>query len=406
MALTQTLQNKVDKIKPVDIVVGISTKDVSTTIVHVLNTAGNALTEYFPDYNGLVVVSDGFSTDRTIQLAEMFELPKEVPKIVTEQMEGPGKGNGIRTIFEIASEVDASSVVLIDGDLLSIHPEWIEHLGKPPLYGISDLVVPYYVRDKNDGSITNHIAYPLTESLHGVGVRQPICGEYGLSIECVRELLEHPLFPGDFGIDIFITTFAAVNKYVIQQTLLGLKMHESTTKYLAPEKHLVPMFRQVVGTMFELMDYYEEEWKKNQHPLAFKKVKAKYHGQLPTPVTVDAKKFDEGFRTGYRDYRLYFQKMLEKELYDKLEKATKDDITYIEPELWAKLVYNLASDYKKPKNGYGKIQAVDCLRTVWMARVSSFVQDTLDMGIEETEKNLTEQTDIFKKELDYLKSIY
>ena len=406
MVLTKTLQEKVNKIKPVDIVVGISTKNVSTTIVHVLNTVGDALTEYFPDYNGLVVVSDGFSTDRTIQLAEMFELPKEVPKIVTEQMKGPGKGNGIRTIFEIASEIDASSVVLVDGDLLSIRPEWIEHLGKPPLYGISDLVVPYYIRDKNDGSITNHIAYPLTESLHGVGVRQPICGEYGLSIECVRELLEHPLFPGDFGIDIFITTSAAVNRFVIHQTLLGIKTHESTTKYLAPEKHLVPMFRQVVGTMFELMDYYEDEWKNNQHPPVVKQVKAKYHGQMPTPVGVDAKKFDEGFRAGYRDYRSYFQKMLEKELYDKLENATKKSITYIEPELWAKLVYNLASDYKHPRNGYGKIQAVDCLRTVWMARVSSFVQDTRDLGIEDTEKNLTEQTDIFKKEIDYLKSIY
>ncbi|MDY6965462.1 MAG: glycosyl transferase family 2 [Halobacteriota archaeon] len=406
MPLTPTLQEVIGKVKPVDIVVGISTKNVDTTIVHVMNTAGHAISEFFPDYRGMVVVSDGFSSDRTFELANLFELPKDIPKIVTEQMGSQGKGNGVRTIFEIASEVDASAVVLVDGDLLSIRPEWIEHLGKPPIYGNADLVVPYYVRDKHDGVITNHIAYPLTEALHSVGIRQPICGEYGLSIECVRELLAHPLFPSDFGIDIFITTHAAVNKYVIQQSLLGLKLHESTTRYLSPGNHLIPMFRQVVGMMFELMEHYEDKWRSNHHPVEMRKVKARYHGQRPTPVTVDVRKFDDGFKNGYKNYWSFFDKTLDRELFVKLEEAAKKDLAYIEPELWAKLVYNLATVYKHPKNGYNKVQTIDCLRTLWMARVSSFVEDTEDLGVEETEMKLTEQAGIFKRELGYLESTY
>ncbi|MDY6958491.1 MAG: glycosyl transferase family 2 [Halobacteriota archaeon] len=406
MTLTPELQDKISNLGPIDIVVGISTKNVDTTIIHVMNVVATGLTKYMREYNGLVVVSDGFSTDRTIQLAEMFELPSSIPKIVTEQMGGPGKGNGIKTIFEIASAVDASSVVLVDGDLLSIRPEWIEHLGKPPLYGISDLVVPYYVRDKHDGVITNHIAYPLTESLHGIGVRQPICGEYGLSIECVRELLKHPLIPGDFGIDIFITTFAAVHKYEIQQTLLGLKLHESTTKYLAPEKHLVPMFRQVVGMMFELMDYYEDEWRENDHSVIFQKAKAKYNGQIPTPVTVDAKKFDDGFKSGYEQYKAEFNRLLDEELCCRLEEATREEIAYIEPELWAKSIYRLATAYKYSEDDEGKDRAIDCLRTLWMARVSSYVEDTSGLEVEEAENILTKQAEIFRTEIGHLKSIY
>ena len=362
--IMNVLGEPIDKLGPIDIVVGISTKDVDTTIVHVMNVVATGLTKYFSGYNGLLVVSDGFSTDRTIQLAEMFELPSKIPKIVTEQMGGPGKGNGIKTIFEIASAVDASSVVLVDGDLLSIRPEWIEHLGKPPLYGISDLVVPYYIRDKNDGVITNHIAYPLTESLHGIGVRQPICGEYGLSIECVRELLNHPLIPGDFGIDIFITTFVAAQKYVIHQTLLGLKLHESTTKYLAPEKHLVPMFRQVVGMMFELMNYYEDEWRGNDHSIVAKRAKAKYKGQIPTPVSVDSKKFDYGFKSGYEQYKTEFNRLLDEDLCCRLEDATREEMAYIEPELWAKSIYKLATAYKYSEDDEGKQRAIDCLRTL------------------------------------------
>ncbi|MDY6965469.1 MAG: glycosyl transferase family 2 [Halobacteriota archaeon] len=406
MTLTPTLKEEVDKIKPVDIVVGISTRNVDTTIVHVMNTAGNAISEYFPDYKGLVVVADGFSSDRTFELAKLFELPKDVSKIVTEQMGRQGKGNGVRTIFEIASGVDACSVVLIDGDLLSIRPEWIEHLGKPPIYGIADLVVPYYVRDKYDGVITNHIAYPLTEALYGVGIRQPICGEYGLSIECVRELLAHPLFPSDFGIDIFITTFAVVNRCMIQESLLGLKLHESTTKYIIPEKHLIPMFRQVVGMLFELMEYYEDDWKANNNPIRMQKVMAKYHGQRPTPVSVDAKKFDESFRDGYKNCNCYFSEVLDEDLTEGLKEASKKDLVYIDPGLWAKLVYGLSAAYKHAKDKSEKLNAVDCLRVLWLARISSFVVDTKDMGVEDTENKLTDQADIFKRELDYLKSIY
>ncbi|MDY6965460.1 MAG: glycosyl transferase family 2 [Halobacteriota archaeon] len=404
--LTKELQEEVDRIGKVDIVVGISTKNVNTTIIHVMNVVGTALLKYFPKYRGLVVVSDGFSTDRTLELARLFELPGKVPKIVTEQMGGPGKGNGIRTIFEIASEVDACSVVLVDGDLLSIRPEWIEHLGKPPVYGTADLVVPYYVRDKHDGIITNHIAYPLTEALYGVGIRQPICGEFGLSIECVRELLKHPLFPSDFGIDIFITTFATNHNFMIQESLLGLKLHESTTKYLAPEKHLVPMFRQVVGMIFGLMEYYEGEWKMNKQPVQLQNVKARYRGQIPTPVNVDVKKFDDGFRDGYESYKSHFDEMLDEDLIKRLDDATRDDFVYIEPEVWAKSIYNLAAAYKYSEDEEGKSKAIDCLRTLWMARVSSFVKDTKDLGVEEAEMILTKQAEIFRSEIDHLKTRY
>jgi hypothetical protein len=75
-----------EKIKPVDIVVGISAKNVDTTIVHVMNVASAGLLEFLPDNKGLVVVSNGFSTDRTTELAELFELPRKVSKIVAEQM--------------------------------------------------------------------------------------------------------------------------------------------------------------------------------------------------------------------------------------------------------------------------------------------------------------------------------
>ena len=69
----------------------------------------------------------------------------------------------------------------MDSDLRSITPEWIELLLGPVLEHGFDYVAPLYLRHKYDGTITNSIVYPLTRSLYGREVRQPIGGEFGFS---------------------------------------------------------------------------------------------------------------------------------------------------------------------------------------------------------------------------------
>ncbi|MDY6965338.1 MAG: glycosyl transferase family 2 [Halobacteriota archaeon] len=406
MALTPELQEKADKFKPVDIVVGICTKNVEATIVHVMNIVASGLSEYFSDYKGLIVVSDGFSTDRTMELANMFEPPGDIPKLLTEQMGGPGKGNGIRTIFEIASEVDTDTVVLIDGDLLSVRPEWVEHLGKPPIYGIADLVVPYYVRNIYDGPITKHIAYPLTKALYDVNVRQPIGGEFGLSIEFARELLKHEHFPAHFGIDIFMTTTAAAEGRKIQETLLGLKLHESTIKYLDPAKHLSPMFMQVVGMIFDLMEHYECRWKEKSRMPETITTMAKYHGQKLAPLVVDVDTLDKSFRGGYSEDRDFLASKLDEELVERLDYGAMKKPVRIGPELWAKLVFSMASAYKNTDDKEERLRVLDTLRILWLGRFASFVEETKGMEVEVAEKKLEEQAEIFKENMGYMTAMY
>ncbi|MHC1582194.1 MAG: glycosyltransferase family protein [Candidatus Syntropharchaeia archaeon] len=402
--LKPILLEEIEKIKPVDIVVGISTRNVDTTIVHVMNVASTGIVEFFSDYRGALVISDGFSTDRTIELAKLFELPGSVAKIVTEEIGEPGKGSAIRTIFEVAKHAGAETVVLLDGDLLSVRPEWIEHLGKPPLYGIADLIVPYYVRYKYDGVITNNLAYPLTRALYGINIRQPIGGDYGMSSEFTNRLLEHPYFPHHFGIDIFMTTVAAAENMEIQETLLGLKLHESTTKYIDPGTHLKPMFRDVVGTMLDLMMYYEDAWKSKYVYRKVKRVKGRYYGQKPTPIAVDLERVNRMFREGYRDYRSILSANIDKEVFKELENASKKDCVDISPQLWARLVYNMASAYKKKKEE--RMQILDALMVLWMGRFASYVNETKDMETEEAEEEIERQAEIFEEERDYLISIY
>ncbi len=96
--------------------------------------------------------------------------------------------------------------------------------------GRFDYVAPIYARHKYDGSITNHIAYPLLRSLFGLRVRQPIGGDFGFSGKLARAFLSEKLWNdkiAHFGIDIWMTTIAIARRFNICQAFLGNpKVHD------------------------------------------------------------------------------------------------------------------------------------------------------------------------------------
>ena len=93
----------------------------------------------------------------------------------------PGKGTDFRSIFEAAELLGARACAVVDSDLRSIGPEWMELLLRPVYEGRFDYVSPVYARHRFDGTITNSIVYPVTRSLYGKRVHQPIGGDLGFS---------------------------------------------------------------------------------------------------------------------------------------------------------------------------------------------------------------------------------
>ena len=398
------LMKKIEKIGAVDIVVGVPCKNVETTIFHVLNVISDGLHKYFSEYKKMIVVSDGYSSDRTAELANIFQPYNGIEKIVTNDIIEGGKGAGVKTIFKIASKLDAKVVVLVDGDLLSIRSEWIYEFSSPVLYGRADLVVPYYIRDKYDGVITNSLAYPFTRALYGLDVRQPIAGEYGISKNLYEVLLRHPLFPNDFGIDIFIVTSASANEMEVKEGLFSLKIHESTTRYLEPETLIVPMFRQVTGTMFELAEYYENYWKSNRRKLSGRKAKI-FLKQKPIPASVDTNKIREYFEREYEALKETIKIIIPPRLMEKVNKAVKN-IGNFDAETWAEVVYSFAAFYKRVRDKKERNVALDALKTLWLGRFLSYAIETRDMDWNEAEEIIQRQARIFEDKMEYLLSIY
>lgn len=405
LSLDKEVIKQCHQMKPVDIMVGVLCKDVETTVLNVLKTINEGLYRYFPDYTKAIVISQGKSTDKTDEAISLFHPYNSIKKIVTQDICEGGKGAGIMTIFEIAHEADAKCVVLIDGDLLSIKHGWVHSIANPIKYGRADLTVPYYIRDKYDGVITNNLVYPFTRALYGIDIRQPIAGEYGVSKNLYELLRKHPLFPPDFGIDIFILTVAAAEGMYVKESLYSLKIHESTTRYLEPEKFLIPMFRKVTSSMFEMAKYYHAYWKSRSYEAFRSKYFRESFSQKPIPVLINIEEMKNQFKEEFNCSQNIMKQYLPEAIIKDLENIVSNG-NILDAELWAEIVYNYAASYKKITEKEEKDFLINSLKTLWIGRFVSYAQETKDMDINQAEQVIQKQAEVFEGKFDYLRSIY
>jgi glycosyltransferase involved in cell wall biosynthesis len=272
--LTPAIREEIARLGRADIMVGIPSFKNAATIGYVVRAAHAGLVQYFPDLRPVLVNSDAGSPDGTQRVVVETEPPDYVESILLvrptnkldrvtltyPEIDGVGgKGAALRTIFEIAAALDVQALVVVDSDLRSIIPEWIELLAGPILKGGYDFTAPLYARYKYDGTITNTVTYPLTRALYGHRIRQPIGGDFGVSGDLVRHYLTLEDWTEDiskFGIDIWMTTSALTGGFAVCQTRLGAKIHDPKD----PGSDLGPMFRQVVGTILRLAAKHPEAW--------------------------------------------------------------------------------------------------------------------------------------------------
>jgi hypothetical protein len=272
--LTPAIREEIARLERADIMVGIPSFKNATTIGYVVRAAQAGLVQYFPDLRPVVVNSDAGSPDGTGRVVVETEPPDYVERILLvrptnklsrvsltyPEIDGTGgKGAALRTIFEIAAALEVQALVVVDSDLRSIGPEWIELLAGPILKGGYDYVAPLYARHKHDGTITNNVTYPLTRALYGLRIRQPIGGDFGVSGDLVRHYLDADGWTPEvskFGIDIWMTTLALNGGFAVCQARLGAKVHDPKD----PGADLGPMFRQVVTTILRMAVANADRW--------------------------------------------------------------------------------------------------------------------------------------------------
>lgn len=410
--LTPEVEEALERIGEVDILVGIPSYNNAKTIGHVLRAVQGGLIKYFPEFRSIVVNSDGGSFDGTQEIARNTTLDNvhqillthrvlhPVHRIVTPYHGIPGKGSAFRTIFAIAKRLHARACAVVDADLRSITPEWMELLIRPVLQGDFDYVCPYYLRHKYDGTITNNIIYPLTAALYGRRIRQPIGGDFGFSGELAACYLTRPVWHTDvarYGIDIWMTTTALAEGYKICQVFLGAKIHDPKD----PGLHLATMMVQVVGSLFSLMETYEESWQVERE-LRPVPLLGFSHDVGLEPINVNVGRMLQTFRQAVKDLQPVWEEILTPPVLEGVVQLDQqaDEAFFFPESLWVQVVYDFAVAYHH--RVLNRDHLLRSLTPLYLARTASFVLETKTLSTAQAEEKIELLCEEFVRQRPYL----
>ncbi len=388
-------------ISSADLVVGIPSYNEAALISDPTEKASEGLVNYFGDKNSVIINCDNNSTDGTREA--FMATATEIPKMYLSTPPGvKGKGNNFRNLFQKCCDLGAQAVVVVDADLKSITPRWIKNLGQP-LFEDFGFVAPLYVRHKYDGTITNNVVYPLTRSVYGRRVRQPIGGDFGFSGELAEIYIEKGAWTpavAEFGIDIWMTTTAMCHGIPICQSFMGRpKVHKPKD----PGESLGPMFLQVVGTIFDLMIENVEFWKE----VKWSKPTAIFgfglgEMEMPPAVDVNLERLYDKFQAAFADNDTLFKDVLSANIHEKLVEVKTLSLADFEfpANLWAEVLIDFAIAYKN--NPAGREKIMGGLIPLYFGRTCSFVIESEPMTIQQAEELIEDQCGVFEYTKPYL----
>lgn len=403
--LPHEVLSRIDQIASADILVGIPCFNNEETVGNVVIAVEAGIRKHFPHATSLICASDGGSTDGTRgevlaaevgDRAEALLVPAgtRVPEKLCFEYRGPsGKGSAFRSIVEVARRLGVRACAVVDADLRSITPDWLERMLTPVVNHGYGFVAPVYSRHKYDGTITNSIAYPLVTALYGCRIRQPIGGDFAFSGELAGRYASEDPWSTDvvrFGVDIWMSTVAVADGHRVCQAILGAKLHDPKDP-----GDLAPMFRQVVGSLFMLAGRYRDRWEEIDSvvtPPTFG-FEATYSAE---PIEVSVPRLTWKFVDGYVRHHRLWERVLSSGSMEGVERAVSEASEgnrglVLNGRLWTTIVYDFLVAYNAGQEDPESL--LDSMIPFYFARTATFFEESRDDSDQEAEDRVEAAVD-------------
>jgi len=389
-----------------DIIVAIPSFNEAETIARTTEQAAKGLVEFFGDRKSVLINCDNHSTDGTKEA--FFAAHGDIPGIyLSTPPDNRGKGNNLRNLFEKVRELETEIVVVLEADVKNVSPQWIRKLGEPIAKG-SGYVCPLYVRHKYEAPLTNSIVYPLTRCLYGRRVRQPNAGDFGFKGQLVDTFLDSPVWTEsmrNFGVDIWMTTIALNARMPISQSFIGSpKVHRTKDPYA----QLVVLFRQIMGTIFDMMPVYANFWRqvKWSKPTALFGMD-NLDVDTPLPVEVNVSRLHERFLQGFDKYSSAWQQVYDQTVFHKLQEIRSLGLQHFSfpTQTWTRILFDAAATYQR-LGEQERANLLDSLLPLYLGKVLSFVKKTERMSIQQAEEYVENECMVFEENKPHLVKIW
>jgi hypothetical protein len=161
------------------------------------------------------------------------------------------------------------------------------------------------------------------------------------------------------------------------------------------------MFRQVVHTLFVLMEQHEAAWKaiKGSRTVLMFGIQ---EFMEPEPIQVDLGRLVTEYKAGFRQFKGLYRDILCPECFAELKKCTaKAKTKFTMPvETWVMILYEAAATFHRW--AHNRTQLVNLITPLYLGRVASFINQTRKMTSSQAEEVVEEQAQIFEDRKDYL----
>ncbi|MBW2561953.1 MAG: hypothetical protein JRE40_14030, partial [Deltaproteobacteria bacterium] len=273
-----------------------------------------------------------------------------------------------------------------------------------------DYVTPLYSRHQFDGTITNHLCYPLIFSLARFDVQQPIGGDFAFSQRLCRYWLEQEWtdMTRQYGIDIFMSLNAVFGDFKICQTGLGNKIHNASSPKLGK------MFEEVVYTLFSILLRYRNIWLETplmeNSPDIFRPEHTITRYGLdkmmePQDLSIDILGLKKQCRDEYEKYKHLIKQYLSPYTHNRINYMFTVDSYDLGTMVWSQIVFQLlflfdgASEERKQG-------IIDSLKALYFARSITFDYKTFRYSTNFAGREIKNQSRAFLSQKPYLMGLY
>jgi len=410
------VREQLGDVRTVEILVGIPTFNNAPTVEHVVKTVVAGLGKSFAHSSVLVVNSDAGSQDATPEAVKQA-VGESIPTALVQHLAGgfragpfslhtlsesgvPGREQAFRAFFSIAEELQAKACVVVDANIRSVTPDWMEFLLQPVIEKSADYVAPLFQRPRYEGSLTNSIIYPLSRALYGKQIRYQSGGGYGFSGKLASLYLMNDVWEGEaarFGIDTWLTTVAVAEGQEVCQAFLGAKVQDS--KLSGVELSMV--LAQAVGAVFHYMEEYQDMWEGRRGSSPVPLFGPPYE-QATETVTINVERLVNGFRQGLRDLLPIWEIILAPETLAgilPLGLFEVEEFRFPMP-LWVQTVYDFALAYHEKV--LHREHLLKSLTPLYLGQTASLVLETRQGGPKEVEGAIETLCETFESIKPYL----
>jgi predicted GH43/DUF377 family glycosyl hydrolase len=418
-----------------DIVVGIPFYKETETLRAIFTTIRKGLEQFFPDQKSVIVAVGSPAGEESLNVINNIPIHTNIKRIafLLNDWRMNGKGWHVWAIMEIARTLGAD-LAIVEADLTSnieednvegLAPNWINLLLKPIKADEMDMVISRFSHHDSRVSISTHIFYPLLTSLYQRSMHDMSGGQFGISHELLKILLQDPPHSCrteiyNYGIDCWLAITALSKELKICEANLGIKVPEPTIA----KRELV--LRQVIRIMFHQVTADIKAWSKTHllsqpsivQPLANFGIRNIHGTDESNPIS---QHLITKYRRGFNVFHFIYKWILPEDTFRQLEKLARTNNQYFlfPDKLWTQIVYKFLLAFAFDKK-FNKGDLLDSLMPICEGYSASFInkiqalrnklilhipEEVDNLVYLETERRIEEMVDEFiEQKADFLRA--